>query len=379
MLKVMTIVGTRPELIKMSRVIAEFDKHTNHILVHTGQNYDYELNQVFFEDLEIRKPNYFLEVVGKNVAQTIGQIIMKSDEVMEKEQPDAIMLYGDTNSCLSVLSAKRRKIPVFHMEAGNRCFDQRVPEELNRKVLDHLSDINLVLTEHARRYLIAEGIRPETIIKTGSHMREVLDYYMPKILASDILSKSSLESGKFFIVSAHREENVDSPKNLINMLETLNALADSYGFPVIVSTHPRTKKRIDALNLGNLNPLIQFSKPFGFFDYIKLQMEALCVVSDSGTITEEASMLNLPAITIRNAHERPEGMDVGTLIMSGLKKERVLDAVKIILLQHEKLIDKSNTLTIDDYEVKQVSRKLLRIVASYVDYIKRTVWHVDEL
>jgi UDP-N-acetylglucosamine 2-epimerase len=379
MLKVMTIVGTRPELIKMSRVIAEFDKHTNHILVHTGQNYDYELNQVFFEDLEIRKPNYFLEVAGKNVAQTIGQIIMKSDEVMEKEQPDAIMLYGDTNSCLSVLSAKRRKIPVFHMEAGNRCFDQRVPEELNRKVLDHLSDINLVLTEHARRYLIAEGIRPETIIKTGSHMREVLDYYMPKILASDILSKSSLESGKFFIVSAHREENVDSPKNLINMLETLNALADSYGFPVIVSTHPRTKKRIDALNLGNLNPLIQFSKPFGFFDYIKLQMEALCVVSDSGTITEEASMLNLPAITIRNAHERPEGMDAGTLIMSGLKKERVLDAVKIILLQHEKLIDKSNTLTIDDYEVKQVSRKLLRIVASYVDYIKRTVWHVDEL
>jgi len=304
---------------------------------------------------------------------------MKSDEVMEKEQPDAIMLYGDTNSCLSVLSAKRRKIPVFHMEAGNRCFDQRVPEELNRKVLDHLSDINLVLTEHARRYLIAEGIRPETIIKTGSHMREVLDYYMPKILASDILSKSSLESGKFFIVSAHREENVDSPKNLINMLETLNALADSYGFPVIVSTHPRTKKRIDALNLGNLNPLIQFSKPFGFFDYIKLQMEALCVVSDSGTITEEASMLNLPAITIRNAHERPEGMDVGTLIMSGLKKERVLDAVKIILLQHEKLIDKSNTLTIDDYEVKQVSRKLLRIVASYVDYIKRTVWHLDDV
>jgi UDP-N-acetyl-L-fucosamine synthase len=379
MLKVMTIVGTRPELIKMSRVIAEFDKHTNHILVHTGQNYDYELNQVFFEDLEIRKPNYFLEVVGKNVAQTIGQIIMKSDEVMEKEQPDAIMLYGDTNSCLSVLSAKRRKIPVFHMEAGNRCFDQRVPEELNRKVLDHLSDLNLVLTEHARRYLIAEGIRPETIIKTGSHMREVLDYYMPKILASDVLSKSSLESGKYFIVSAHREENVDSQKNLKDMLETLNALADAYGFPVIVSTHPRTKKRIDALNVGNLNPLIQFSKPFGFFDYIKLQMEALCVVSDSGTITEEASMLNLPAITLRNSHERPEGMDVGTLIMSGLKKERVLDAVKIILVQHEKLIDKSNTLAIDDYEVKQVSRKLLRIVTSYVDYIKRTVWHVDEL
>ncbi len=378
MLKVMTIVGTRPELIKMSRVIAEFDKHTNHILVHTGQNYDYELNQVFFEDLGIRKPDYFLEVAGDNAAQTIGQVIIKSDEVMEKENPDAVMLYGDTNSCLSVLSAKRRKIPVFHMEAGNRCFDQRVPEELNRKVLDHLSDINLVLTEHARRYLIAEGIRPETIIKTGSHMREVLDYYMPKIEASEVLSNSGLESGKFFIVSAHREENVDSPKNLKDMLETLNALADSYGYPVIVSTHPRTQKRIDDLNMGNMNSLIQFSKPFGFFDYIKLQMEALCVVSDSGTITEEASMLNLPAITIRNAHERPEGMDVGTLIMSGLKKDRVLDAVKIILAQHEREHN-STALAIDDYEVDKVSKKLLRIVTSYVDYIKRTVWHFDEL
>jgi len=378
MLKVMTIVGTRPELIKMSRVISEFDKHTHHVLVHTGQNYDYELNQVFFEELGIRKPNYFLEAVGRNVAQTIGQIIIKADEVMEQEQPDAIMLYGDTNSCLSVLSAKRRKIPVFHMEAGNRCFDQRVPEELNRKVLDHLSDINLVLTEHARRYLIAEGIRPETIIKTGSHMREVLDYYMPKILDSDVLSRSGLQKGKYFIVSAHREENVDSPKNLKDMLETLNALAHEYAYPVIVSTHPRTKVKIDELNIGNLNPLIQFSKPFGFFDYIKLQMEALCVVSDSGTITEEASMLNLPAITIRNTHERPEGMDVGTLIMSGLKKERVLDAVKIILAQHKGLIDKPNVLAINDYEVEQVSRKLLRIVTSYVDYIKRTVWHTDE-
>lgn len=376
MLKVMTIVGTRPELIKMSRVIAEFDKHTNHILVHTGQNYDYELNQVFFEDLGIRKPDYFLEVAGNNAAQTIGQVVIKADEVMEKEEPDAVMLYGDTNSCLSVLSAKRRKIPVFHMEAGNRCFDQRVPEELNRKILDHLSDINLVLTEHARRYLIAEGIRPETIIKTGSHMREVLDYYMPKIEESNVLSDSELERGKFFIVSAHREENIDSPKNLTDMLDTLNALADSYGYPVIVSTHPRTQKKIDDLNIGSFNPLIKFSKPFGFFDYIKLQMEALCVVSDSGTITEEASMLNLPAITIRNAHERPEGMDVGTLIMSGLKKDRVLDAVKIILDQH-KLQNKGNALTIDDYEVEQVSMKLLRIVTSYVDYINRTVWHLD--
>ena len=372
MLKVMTIVGTRPELIKMSRVIAEFDRHTQHILVHTGQNYDYELNQVFFEDLGIRKPNYFLEAAGENAAQTIGQVIMKADEVMEKEQPDAVMLYGDTNSCLSVIAAKRRKIPVFHMEAGNRCFDQRVPEELNRKVLDHLSDINLVLTEHARRYLIAEGIRPETIIKTGSHMREVLDYYMPSIQKSDVLSRLGLESSKYFIVSAHREENVDTPANLLDLVEMLNALASAYGYPVIVSTHPRTRKRLDALEIGELNPFIQFVKPFGFHDYIKLQMETLCVVSDSGTITEEASLLNLPAVTIRNAHERPEGMDVGTLIMSGLKKDDVLDAVKVIITQHKKGIRVMSA--VDDYESGPVSKQLLRVVMSYVDYINRTVW-----
>ena len=372
MLKVMTIVGTRPELIKMSRVIAEFDRHTQHILVHTGQNYDYELNQVFFEDLGIRKPNYFLEAAGENAAQTIGQVIMKADEVMEKEQPDAVMLYGDTNSCLSVIAAKRRKIPVFHMEAGNRCFDQRVPEELNRKVLDHLSDINLVLTEHARRYLIAEGIRPETIIKTGSHMREVLDYYMPNIQKSDVLSRLGLESSKYFVVSAHREENVDTPANLLDLVEMLNALASTYGYPVIVSTHPRTRKRLDALEIGELNPFIQFVKPFGFHDYIKLQMETLCVVSDSGTITEEASLLNLPAVTIRNAHERPEGMDVGTLIMSGLKKDDVLDAVKVIITQHKKGIRVMSA--VDDYESGPVSKQLLRVVMSYVDYINRTVW-----
>jgi len=320
MLKVMTILGTRPELIKMSRVIAEFDKHTQHILVHTGQNYDYELNQLFFEDLSIRKPDYFLEAVGENAAQTIGHVIEKSDVVMEQENPDAIMFYGDTNSCLAVIAAKRRKIPVFHMEAGNRCFDQRVPEELNRKVIDHLSDINLVLTEHARRYLINEGVRPETIIKTGSHMREVLDFYMPKILQSDVLQRMGLTAEQFFIVSAHREENIDSSENMTDMVETLNALAEQYDMPVIVSTHPRTKKRLDGMELGKLNPHIQFLKPFGFCDYIKLQMEALCVISDSGTISEEGSLLNLPAVTIRNAHERPEGMDVGTLIMSGLKK-----------------------------------------------------------
>ena len=372
MLKVMTIVGTRPELIKMSRVISEFDLHTQHILVHTGQNYDYELNQLFFEDLGIRKPNHFLEAVGENAVQTIARVIEKSDGVMEKEKPDAIMLYGDTNSCLAVIAAKRRKIPVFHMEAGNRCFDQRVPEELNRKVLDHLSDINLVLTEHARRYLIAEGIPPETIIKTGSHMREVLDYYMPKIQQSDILQRMGLAADKFFIVSAHREENIDSPLNMSNLVETLNALAEAYNCPVIISTHRRTKKRLDSMELGNLNAHIQFLKPFGFCDYIKLQMEALCVVSDSGTITEEASLLNLPAITIRNAHERPEGMDVGTLIMSGLKKERVLDAVRVTIAQHDKT--KRVMQAVQDYEVGAVSKQMLRIVMSYVDYVNRTVW-----
>ena len=372
MLKIMTIVGTRPELIKMSRVIAEFDQHTKHILVHTGQNYDYELNQMFFEDLGIRKPDYFLEAVGENAAQTIARVIEKSDAVMEKEKPDAVMLYGDTNSCLAVIAAKRRKIPVFHMEAGNRCFDQRVPEELNRKVLDHLSDINLVLTEHARRYLIAEGIRPETIIKTGSHMREVLDHYMPKIEKSDVLQRMGLTANKFFIVSAHREENIDNPENMSNMVETLNALAETYNFPVIVSTHPRTKKRLDTMELGNLNTHIQFLKPFGFCDYIKLQMEALCVVSDSGTISEEGSLLNLPAITIRNAHERPEGMDVGTLIMCGLKKERVLDAVRVIIAQHDKT--RRVMKPVQDYEGGPVSKQLLRVVMSYVDYVNRTVW-----
>ena len=372
MLKVMTIVGTRPELIKMSRVIAEFDQHTKHVLVHTGQNYDYELNRLFFEDLDIRKPDHFLEAVGENAAQTIAHVIEKSDAVMEEEKPDAVMLYGDTNSCLAVIAAKRRKIPVFHMEAGNRCFDQRVPEELNRKVLDHLSDINLVLTEHARRYLIAEGIPPETIIKTGSHMREVLDYYMPKIQQSDVLQRLGLTANKFFIVSAHREENVDTPENLRDLVETLNALAETYNYPVIVSTHPRTQKSLDALELGEMNPHIKFLKPFGFCDYNKLQMEALCVVSDSGTITEEGSLLNLPAITIRNAHERPEGMDVGTLIMSGLKRERVLDAVRVIIAQHDKAEPVMQPVA--DYEVGAVSKKLLRIVLSYVDYVNRTVW-----
>jgi len=372
MLKVMTIVGTRPELIKMSRVIAEFDRHTHHVLVHTGQNYDYELNQIFFDDLEIRKPDHFLAAVGDNAAQTIGQVIIKADGVMAQENPDAVMLYGDTNSCLAVLSAKRRKIPVFHMEAGNRCFDERVPEELNRKVLDHLSDINLVLSEHARRYLIAEGVRPETIIKTGSHMREVLDHYLPKIQASDVLGRLGLSSGRFFVVSMHREENVDVPENLGHLLTSLNALADAYGFPVIVSTHPRTRNRLEESDHGTPHSLVQFVKPFGFLDYVKLQMEAACVVSDSGTITEEASLLNLPAITIRHAHERPEGMDVGTLIMSGLGKSDVLEAVRVVMAQHVR--GGASTRPVPDYEAPAVSQQVLRVVMSYTDYVNRTVW-----
>lgn len=372
MLKVMTLVGTRPELIKMSRVIAELDKQVNHVLVHSGQNYDFELNQVFFDDLEIRKPDYFLGAAGETAAKTIAEVISKADEVFEAEEPDALLLYGDTNTCLAVIAAKRRKIPVFHMEAGNRCFDQRVPEELNRKVLDHLSDINMVLTEHARRYLIAEGIRPETIIKTGSHMEEVLDYYMPKILTSDVLAREGLEQDKFFIVSAHREENVDTPENLRDLLKTLRALADKYQYPIIVSTHPRTRKRLVAIGESLDHPLIRFSKPFGLLDYIKLQMSAFCVLSDSGTITEEASLLNLPAITIRNAHERPEGMDEGTLIMSGLKVEGVLDAVRVVTSQH----DRSQRVipVVRDYQAGPVSKQVVRVVLSYTDYINRTVW-----
>ena len=372
MIKVMTIVGTRPEIIKMSRVIAEFDKHTEHLLVHTGQNYDYELNQLFFDDLKIRKPDFFLEAVGDTAAATIGRVIEKSDNLIREVKPDAIMLYGDTNSCLSVISAKRNKIPVFHFEAGNRCYDQRVPEELNRKVLDHLSDINFVLTEHARRYLLSEGIPGETIIKTGSHMKEVLNHYKEDIEKSDALERLDISPKEYFVVSAHREENVDSPQNLTDMVITLNSIAEKYSYPIIVSTHPRTKERLNDLDIANVDPLIQFLKPFGFCDYIKLQEQALCVISDSGTITEEASILDLPAITIRNAHERPEGMDVGTLIMSGLKKDRVLNSIEIILAQNE---TGSRVISpVPDYEVDSPSKQILRVVMSYIDYINRTVW-----
>ena len=372
MTKIMTIVGTRPEIIKMSRVISQFDKYTEHVLVHTGQNYDYELNEIFFEDMQVRKPDYFLEAVGANAAQTIGRVIEKSDALMAEVNPDAVLLYGDTNSCLAVIAAKRRKIPVFHMEAGNRSFDQRVPEELNRKVVDHLSDVNFVLTEHARRYLLDEGIKGEMIIKTGSHMKEVLDYYELPIRDSLILKKLSLVKNKFFVVSAHREENKDDPLNLKNLLLSLNAIAQKYGMPVIVSTHPRTRKKIEEMEGIKLDERVRFLKPFGFTDYIKLQKYAYCVVSDSGTIFEESSLLGFPAITIRNAHERPEAMDVGTLIMSGLEAKKVIDAIDIVVNQINS--GDFRPVKVYDYDIDYPSAKILRAVLSNIDYINRTVW-----
>lgn len=372
MLKVMTIVGTRPELIKMSRVIAELDKHVSHVLVHSGQNYDYELNQVFFDDLEIRKPDHFLEAAGATAAKTIAEVISKADDVFEAEKPDAVLLYGDTNTCLAVIAAKRRKIPVFHMEAGNRCFDERVPEELNRKVLDHLSDINMVLTEHARQYLIAEGLRPETIIKTGSHMEEVLDFYRGKIDRSEVLEKLRLDVDGFFLVSAHREENVDREEKLRDLLFTLNALAEKYKLPVIVSTHPRTRKRLEQISDAAVDPLIRFLAPFGLMDYIKLQESAYCVLSDSGTITEETSLLNLPSVMLREAHERPEGMDEGTVIMCGLEAGRVMDAISVVRSQY--IRGERTMRPVRDYCGGPVSKQIVRIVMSYVDYVNRTVW-----
>jgi UDP-N-acetylglucosamine 2-epimerase (non-hydrolysing) len=371
-MKVMTIVGTRPEIIKMSRVMAELEKYVDHVLVHTGQNYDYELNEIFFENLGVKKPDYFLEVAGKSVAYTIGNVISKSDDIFEIEKPDAVLLYGDTNSCLAVISAKRRKIPVFHFEAGNRCFDQRVPEELNRKVLDHLSDINFPLTEHARRYLIAEGIKPDTIIKPGSPMKEILNFHSKEINDSNILKSLKIEENKFFIVSAHREENIESNENFSDLLDSLNAIAEKYKFPIIVSTHPRTKIKLESLNRNDLNPLIRFLKPLGFFDYNKLQQTSFCVISDSGTISEESSIMNFPAITIRQAHERPEGMDEGTLIMSGLKKDRILQSINIVVSQFS--TEKRITKIVDDYNVDNFSLKVVRTIISYVDFINRTVW-----
>jgi len=372
MLKIITILGTRPELIKMSRVITQFDLHTKHLLVHTGQNYDYELNKIFFDDLDIRKPDYFLESAGKNVAQTIAKVIENTDEILSIEQPDAVLFYGDTNSCLAVIAAKRRKIPIFHMEAGNRCFDQRVPEEINRKIVDHLSDINLVLTEHARYNLLAEGIKPDSIVKTGSHMREVLEFYLPKIMKSEILYKLNLTKGRYFIVSAHREENVDSVENLLEFLEMLNTVAEYYDLPVIVSTHPRTKKMLGALPNFILDHRVKLLKPFGYCDYILLQMNAVCVISDSGTITEEASILNFPAVMIRNSHERPEGMEAGKLIIAGLNKDRVLNAINVMTSHYSREINPP--ICFQDYENYFVSEQILRIVTSYTDFVNKNVW-----
>ena len=372
--KVMTIVGTRPEIIKLSRVIAELEENVEHILVHTGQNYDYELNEIFFKDLRVKKPDHFLNCVGDTTVETIANIISKSDKIIEQVQPDAVLLYGDTNSCLSVISAKKRQVPIFHMEAGNRCFDQRVPEELNRKIVDHLSDINMPLTEQARGYLISEGIRPETIIKTGSCMKEILNFYKSEISESQVLKSLELKKDNYFIVSIHREENVDYKSNLENLLHSLNAVAEKYRLPVIVSTHPRTKNRIEQLDWElKVNPLINFMKPMGFFDYIKLQQEANCVISDSGTITEESSILGFPAIMIRKAHERPEGMDEGTLIMSGLEKERVLESINVMVNQSKRF----SSNIIKDYDVENVSFKVTRIILSYIDYVNRTVWKKD--
>ncbi len=368
MLRVMTIVGTRPEIIKLSRVISELDRHVEHILVHTGQNYDYELNQIFFDEMEIRKPDFFLEAAGDNPAKSIANIIAKADELFERVCPDALLIYGDTNSCLCVIPAKRRKIPVFHMEAGNRCFDQRVPEEVNRKIVDHLSDINMPLTEHARRYLIAEGIRPESIIKTGSCMKEVFDYYADKIEASDVLGRVGLENRKYFIASIHREENLDLEENFSKLPSMLNAVADKYGMPIIFSTHPRTMKKLEQLDGNALSDLIRICKPFGFFDYIKLQKEAFCVISDSGTIAEEASLLGINAVTLRLAHERPEGMDDGVLIMSPIEENSVLNAIELA-------VSESSCIGIPaDYNVPNVSNKVVKIIYSYTGYVNRTVW-----
>ena len=366
-MRVMTIVGTRPEIIKLACVIKELDKYTDHILVHTGQNYDYELNQVFFEDLDLRAPDVYMNAAGENAAETIANVIEKSDKLFKEYKPDAVLLYGDTNSCLSVISAKRNKIPVFHMEAGNRCFDERVPEELNRKVLDHLSDINMTLTAHARRYLIAEGIRPETIIKPGASMQEVFAMNKDKIAQSNVLERLGLKEKEYFVLSAHREENVDSEKNFINLLNSINKVAEVYKMPIVFSAHPRTRKKIEAMGF-KFNDLVKYMKPLGFNDYNKLQQNAFCVISDSGTITEESSLLGFPAITIRQAHERPEGMDEGTLIMSGVEEQGILDAIKVVTDQNVKMNP------VADYQVPHLASKVVRIILSYTDYINRTVW-----
>lgn len=369
-MKVVTIVGTRPEIIKLSRVIAKLDNTLNHILIHTGQNYDYNLNKVFFEDLGIREPDYFLSAARETSSGTIAAVIEESDRILRSLNPDAVLLYGDTNSCLSVIAAKRLKIPIFHMEAGNRCFDQRVPEEINRKIVDHLSDINIPLSEHARNYLIREGIAPETIIKTGSPMKEVLDFYKQGIDASTVLTDLELDRGNYFLVSIHREENVDYASNFKELFSSLNEIAELFKLKVIVSTHPRTRNRLKSEQLS-LNENIYLLPPFGFNDYIQLQINSFCVISDSGTITEESSILGFPAITIRQAHERPEGMDVGTLVMSGLQKERIIDAINFVTTRTSK------PGLVPDYNVSDVSHRVVNIILSYTGYVNRTIWRKE--
>jgi UDP-N-acetyl-L-fucosamine synthase len=371
-LKVVTVVGTRPEIIRLSRVLALLDEHCEHVLVHTGQNYDYELNQVFFEDLGIRAPDHYLNAAGANPAQTIAKVIAAVDGVLERERPQALLVLGDTNSCLAVISAKRRRIPSFHMEAGNRCFDERVPEEVNRRIVDHTADVNLPYSSIAREYLLREGLPPDRVIKTGSPMFEVLTHYRQRIEQSEVLTRLQLSTGQFFLVSAHREENVDPPESLDKVVNVLNALADEYGLPVVVSTHPRTRARLEAAG-RTLQSQVRLVKPLGFHDYVKLQLSARAVLSDSGTITEESSILNFPALNIREAHERPEGMEEAAVMMAGLEVTRVLQCLQILASQprgRERAVRE-----VVDYSVPNVSEKIVRIIHSYTDYVNRVVWH----
>lgn len=372
-LKVLTVVGTRPEIIRLSRVMAQLDasEAIEHITVHTGQNYDYELNQIFYEDLGIRKPDYFLNAAGKNASETIGLIIAAIDPILEKENPDAFLVLGDTNSCLCAIPAKKRHIPIFHMEAGNRCFDQRVPEETNRKIVDHISDINLTYSSIAREYLLREGLPADRIIKTGSPMFEVLHHYLDQIKASDVLKRVNLQQGEFFVVSAHREENINSEKNFSGLIESLNLIAEHFGFPIIVSTHPRTRKMLESKNI-KVHELVQWMKPLGFSDYNALQMNAFAVMSDSGTISEESSILNFRALNIREAHERPEAMEEASVMMVGLNPERILQG--LLQLQSQKIGDERNFRPVGDYSMPNVSVKVVRIILSYTDYIRRVVW-----
>lgn len=370
-LKIMTVVGTRPEIIRLSRVMAKLDAYCEQIIVHTGQNYDYELNEIFFHDLEVRKPDHFLNAAGGTAAETIGKIIIAVDAVLEQVQPDAILILGDTNSCLSAIPAKRRKIPIFHMEAGNRCFDQRVPEETNRKIVDHTADINLTYSDIAREYLLREGLLPDRVIKTGSPMYEVLHHYKPHIDASDALGRLGLTDGGYFVVSAHREENIDSPANFTKLVLALNQVAEIYNLPVIVSTHPRTQKKVDALG-ATFHPLVRLLKPLGFRDYVKLQARARAVLSDSGTINEESSILNFPALNLREAHERPEGMEEAAVMMTGLDTERILQGLAILADQGRG--DQRTLRLVADYSMPNVSDKVVRIIHSYVDYVNRVVW-----